>query len=346
MKRYLNIIVLLAMVTLSACEHKDLCINHRDHAHRYHINIIADYRYDWEEFYGSGPDWKNNWPKGYMPYDELRPKKPEGLRVVNYNDKGDYNRHNISADGDIVTLYNGENDILLYNNDTEYIIFSNTSDGVSTRVTTRTRTRASYEPSGFANEGEKTVSPPDMLFANYIENYVAEKAVEPKDLEVELQPLVFTYKCRFEFGTEDNPEGGLKYVALARADLSGMAESVLLNTGETSPEAVTILSEDSEVTDWGVRSCITSFGIPSSPNLNYPTRAGSKHALVLHLRLRNGTYKTIDFDVTDQVQAQPHGGVIVVKDIVITDDEGKQGSGAFDVDVDDWGPYENIDIIL
>lgn len=346
MKRYLNIIVLLAMVTLSACEHKDLCINHRDHAHRYHINIIADYRYDWEEFYGSGPDWKNNWPKGYMPYDELRPKKPEGLRVVNYNDKGDYNRHNISADGDIVTLYNGENDILLYNNDTEYLIFSNTSDGVSTRVTTRTRTRASYEPSGFANEGEKTVSPPDMLFANYIENYVAEKAVEPKDLEVELQPLVFTYKCRFEFGTEDNPEGGLKYVALARADLSGMAESVLLNTGETSPEAVTILSEDSEVTDWGVRSCITSFGIPSSPNLNYPTRAGSKHALVLHLRLRNGTYKTIDFDVTDQVQAQPHGGVIVVKDIVITDDEGKQGSGAFDVKVDDWGPYENIDIIL
>ena len=183
MKRYFSILTMVAMVALSSCNHKDLCKNHRDHAHRYHINIIADYRYDWEELcYENGTDWENEWPEHYMPYDELRPTKPGGLRVVNYNNDGDYNRHNISADGGVVTLYEGENDLLLYNNDTEYIIFSRTGTDATTRATTRTRTRADYEPSEFANDGENTVAPPDMMFANYIENYVPEKVVDPVDV--------------------------------------------------------------------------------------------------------------------------------------------------------------------
>jgi hypothetical protein len=185
-----------------------------------------------------------------------------------------------------------------------------------------------------------------MLFANYIENYVPAKVVEPVEVEVELQPLVFTYKCRFEFGNDTIPDGNLKYVALAKADLSGMAASVLLETGETSEDAVTILSEDAEVTDWGVRSCIRSFGIPAFPNPNYPTRGEARHALVLHLRLKNGDYVSYDYDVTDQVTKQPHGGVIVIKDIAIPDDVVSKGSGAFDVVVDDWGPYEEIDLLL
>jgi hypothetical protein len=42
------------------------------------------------------------------------------------------------------------------------------------------------------------------------------------------------------------------------------------------------------------------------------------------------------------VNAQPHGGVIVVDGIVVKKEDGVQGSGAFDVVVDDWGPYEDI----
>jgi hypothetical protein len=346
MKRYLIIAAMAVMALATSCVHKDLCEDHREHAHRYHINIIADYRYDWEEhIFEDATDWEYRWPDEYMPYDLLRPTKPGGLRVVNYNSDGDYNRHNISPDGGVITLYEGKNDLLFYNNDTEYIIFSRTN-GASTRATTRTRTRADYKPSRFADSTELTVSPPDMLFANYIENYVPAKVVEPVEVEVELQPLVFTYKCRFEFGNDTIPDGNLKYVALAKADLSGMAASVLLETGETSEDAVTILSEDAEVTDWGVRSCIRSFGIPAFPNPNYPTRGEARHALVLHLRLKNGDYVSYDFDVTDQVTNQPHGGVIVVKDIAIPDDVVSKGSGAFDVVVDDWGPYEEIDLLL
>ncbi|MBR5853302.1 MAG: DUF5119 domain-containing protein [Alistipes sp.] len=337
MKRYLLLLTVM-LIGVTSCEHKDLCYDHRDHAHRYHINVIADYRLDWEECLG-GIDWEESWPEDYLDYDGLRPSYPSGLRVVAYNEKGDYNIHNIKPQGGVVSLYEGMNDLLFYNNDTEYIIFSRTGNGATTRATTRTRTRATYTPSVYAKEGEPTLSPPDMLFANYYKNYYAEKVVEPTDVEVELQPLVFTYKIRYEF------KSGLEYVAMARGALSGMASSVLLNTGETSDDSATLLF-DCEVTDYGVRAIVNSFGAPGYPNPNYPTRADNQHALNLEVLLRNGRTMNFDYDVTNQLKSQPHGGVIVIKDIEISEEDGKQGSGAFDVEVDDWGPYEDVPLPL
>ena len=99
---------------------------------------------------------------------------------------------------------------------------------------------------------------------------------------------------------------------------------------------------DGEVTPWGARAFVSSFGLPAFPNTNYPSRAEVKHALNLEVMLKNGTMLSFDFDVTDQIEAQPHGGVIVVKDIVVKPESGTQASGGFDVDVNDWGPYEDI----
>ena len=205
----------------------------------------------------------------------------------------------------------------------------------TTRATTRVRTRASYTGNSYADDDEPTLTPPDMLYANYYDSYIAEKVVDPTDVEVTLQPLVFTYKVRYEF------KEGLKYVSMARGALSGMASSVLLVTGETSADAATLLY-DCEVTDFGVRALVTSFGVPGFPHPNYPTRETGKHSLNLEILMKNSKTITFEFDVTDQVKAQPHGGVIVVKDIVITEEDGKQGSGGFDVVVDDWGDYEDI----
>lgn len=334
MKRYLTLFGILFAVVFTACEHKELCSNHRDHAHRYHINVIADYRYDWEECLG-GPDWKTSWPEDYLPYDDLRPGTPSGLRVVNFNEAGDYNLHNIAANGGVINLYEGKNNLLFYNNDTEYIVFSSFENMATTRATTRVRTRASYTGNTYADDDEPTLTPPDMLYANYYDGYIAEKVVDPADVEVTLQPLVFTYKVRYEF------KEGLKYVSMARGALSGMASSVLLVTGETSADAATLLY-DCEVTDFGVRALVTSFGVPGYPHPNYPTRETGKHALNLEILMKNSKTITFEFDVTDQVKAQPHGGVIVVKDIVIAEEDGKQGSGGFDVSVDDWGDYEDI----
>ena len=336
MKQILYTLAGLFLVITTSCEHKELCYHHADHAQKYHINVVADYRYDWEENYG-GTDWKANWPKDYTPYDELRPGKPSGLRVINTGIDGKDNMHNISPDGGVITLFEGANDLLFYNNDTEYIIFNRVGSGsdASTRATTRSRTRATYLGSKYANEGEETMTPPDMLYGNYFEDYLCEKLVEAPEVKVTLQPLVFTYKIRYEFSE------GLEFVSLARGALSGMARSVNINSGETSAEAATLLF-DCEMTDFGARAFVTSFGVPAFPNANYPSRAEGKHALNLEVMLKNGNIVTFDFDVTDQVKAQPHGGVIVIKDIVIEPSQGTQGSGGFDVNVSDWGPYEDI----
>lgn len=341
MKKLLNILTaVLLMAASTSCEHKDLCYNHPEHAHKYHIRVVADYRYDWEELY-QGTDWQASWPADYTPYDDLRPGKPSGLRVVNSNAEGNSNTHNIQPDGGTVTLYEGLNDILFYNNDTEYILFSRigSGSGATTRATTRSRTRSTYMGSKYANEGEETMTPPDALFANYYEGYRAEKVVEPTVVEVTLQPLVFTYKVRYEFAE------GLEYVSMARGALTGMARSVLMNTGETSEEAATLLY-DCEKTDFGARAFVNSFGVPAFPNDHYPSRAEGKHALNLEVMLKNGNMLSFDFDVTDQVKAQPHGGVIVVKDIVVKAEEGTQASGGFDVSVSDWGPYQDITLPL
>ncbi|MBR2424409.1 MAG: DUF5119 domain-containing protein [Tidjanibacter sp.] len=336
MKKVLYILAIL-LPLLSSCEHKDLCYNHREHAHKYHIRIVADYRYDWEECYG-GIDWSTSWPSDYVPYDELRPTKPSGLRVVNYGVESGSDNHNIGADGGVVNLFEGPNNILLYNNDTEYIVFSRHQEGNSatTRATTRVRSRSTYKASEFANKGEETITPPDMLFANYIEGYEPEKSVDPVVENVVLQPLVYTYYIHYKFTS------GLKYVAIARGALTGMAASVTMNTGDTSDVAATLIY-DCTVTDKGVEAQVRSFGAPSFPHDHYPSRGEeAKHALNLEVMLRNGKMLNFDFDVTDQVKKQPHGGVIVVDGIEVSSEDGSQGSGSFDVDVNGWGDYQDI----
>lgn len=341
MKRLLNISLLALALVVTSCNHKELCYDHREHAHKFHIEVMSDYRCDWEENHGY-MDWSTAWPDHYIDYESLRPEAPKGLRVINYNEELESNTHNIDASGGVITLYEGANDILFYNNDTEYILFQRQQNGskATTRATTRTRTRATYVGSEYTDKDEETMTPPDMLFANYIEDYVPEKSIDPVAFPVTLQPLVFTYKIRFEFLEE---EGGLEYVAYARGALSGMAASVLMDSGETSAEGATILFDDSEITDFGVRAIVTSFGIPAYPNENYLTRVESrKNGLNLEVILRNGKLVNFNFDVTEQVQKQPHGGVIVVSGLQIKPEDGTQGSGAFDVDVNGWEEYEDV----
>lgn len=344
MKRTLYILAIL-LPLFSSCEHKDLCYNHREHAHKFHINVVSDYRYDWEENYG-GTDWTDpvewNNLNGSATYDDLRPEKPSGLRVVNTSAESGKDTHNIGADGGVVTLFEGPNDILLYNNDTEYILFTNHNDGskASTRATTRSRSRSTFKEGVFATPGEETMTPPDMLFANYIEGYDPEKTIDPVDVDVTLQPLVYTYYIHYKF------KEGLKYVAIARGALSGMASWVVLDTGDTSEEAITLLFEDCKVTENGVEAQVRSFGLPGFPHENYPTRTEARnHELSLEVMLRNGKMLDFKFDVTTQVEAQPHGGVIVLEEkdyIVIEEEDGSQGSGSFDVEVEGWGDYKDV----
>lgn len=336
-------LIVSTMAMIVSCEHKDLCFDHDEHAPNSDVRIVAMYEREWQYTCEGGTDWKtySTWLELFgMEYDVLRPEIPDGLRVQIYNVDGTDNTFNIAPEGATVQMRPGEHSLLLYNNDTEYIVFDNMQHYASARATTRSRARSSYLGNRYlGNSEETTVSQPDMLYGSFIESYVAEKSAVTDVINVTMRPLVFTYLVRYEFSR------GLEYVSLARGALAGMAQAVWLNSGRTSEETATILY-DCEVQDFGGQALVRSFGVPDFPNEHYGTRVGHKYALNLEVRLKNGKIKSFDFDVTDQVAVQPLGGVIIVKGIEISDEEGQEGGSSFDIDVEDWGEYKDIELNL
>lgn len=344
MKRFsLKYIPLLAgaLTVLASCEHKELCFDHELHAPKSAVHIQAEYEHEWELMSEGGTDWESMWKEEFgLEYDELRPSIPEGLRIQFYHEDGTGSTHNVVPEGDVLQVRPGQHSILLYNNDTEYIVFDDMGSFASARATTRTRTRSSYLGNSYMEStDENTVNEPDMLYGSYIESYTAERKLETDELPVTMHPLVFRYLVRYKFSH------GLEYVALARGALAGMAGAVWLNSGRTAEEPATILY-DCTVEDFGAQACVHSFGIPDYPNELYTTRTDRRYGLNLEVMLKNGKIKSFDFDVTDQVAAQPQGGVIEVDGIEITDEEGLEGGSGFDVDIDDWGEYEDIELPL
>lgn len=342
MKRliYMGALGLLAL-GLAACENKELCFNHADHAPRYATDVSISYAREWQQPYEDGTDWSAEWGSLGMgfPYDDLRPGIPEGVRLTSFNADGLRTDNNIEPYGEVVHLSPGPNSLIFYNNDTEYIIFNDMESYDQASATTRSRSRDSYtgnpyyKPAGGSRD-EVTVNPPDMLYGHYIDRYVQERVTTPQHLDVTMRPLVFTYVVRYLF------EHGYDNVALARGALSGMAGSVYLSSGRTTNEAVTVLY-DCTLEEWGVMALVHSFGVPDFPNPLY-SRADRNFALNLEVRLKSGKILNFNFDITDQVRRQPHGGVITVGGIDIPDETPPEGGGSgFDVAVDDWGEFED-----
>jgi len=325
---------------LASCNNKDLCDDHWEHALRYRVDYRIDWQLDWQYTYDGSIDWQKDWANYDfgMTYDALRPIKPEGVRAQVYTDGHDNEITNIPADGGIVNMTPGEHQILFYNNDTEYIVINDIHSSAQATATTRARSRATYIGNSAleSHEKENTVNPPDFLFGHYIKCYHAEKSQTAPIVNVAMKPLVFRYLVRYHF------DYGLQYVGLGRGALAGMAGSVYLTDGHTGNDVATVLY-DCEVKPWGVEATVNTFGVPNYPNPDY-SRADASYGLNLEVRLTNGHILSFDFDITEQIAKQPHGGVIEVGGIKIPDELGKEDSGSFDVNVGGWGEYEDITI--
>ena len=320
------------LLLLGGCR-KDLCYDHPDHAFSVQVNLTATWEQEWERSYQT--DWQSVWnPAWPQRYDDLRPDVPTGIRARIYTGGTAENEGNLSPEGGRLYMNEGTHDLLFYNNDTEYIVFNDIAALASASATTRSLTRGAFEA---LHAGERTVNQPDMLYGAYMEEYTAEKTLAPTELPVTLRPLVYTYMIRYEF------ESGQQYVALARGALAGMAETVYLNDGHTGENAATVLF-DCTLEDYGAEALVQSFGVPDYPGEHYGRgdTDGRRYSLNLEVRMVNGKFKTFEFDVTDQVKGQPRGGVIVVSGLSISDDEGLEGGGSFDVDVDGWGEWVDI----
>ena len=339
--------VAVAVLVISAsCEHKQLVFD--QHLAHYWVHINPSYDQDWQYAYDEEtPDWSMLWDAdrfGFQ-YDSLRPELPLGLRVLaqDLNNKSQSYVNNISATGGRAYLTGKDNSLLFYNNDTEYIIFNDLGTQTAATATTRTRTRSTYLGNQFSSETEEnTVAPPDMLYAAYLDNvHVDHRTFEDEidTIPVLLRPLVFTYLVRYEVTY------GMQYLGIARGALSGMAGSVYLHNGHTTEQVVTVIYDGQVIEDYGVEAYVESFGIPNYPNAGY-TRGPQNYALNLEVRLRNGRMMSFDFDVTDQVEHQPHGGVIEVTGIEIPDSIGQVEGSGFDVVVEGWGDYVDVDLPL
>lgn len=303
-------------------------------------DIEATYNTEWEVPITPRMDWESHWPDSIgIPYSALRPAIPSGLRMACYNshDPVPY-LINMPSQGGEIDVPGEILDVLFYNNDTEYIVFENVNHFSEVTATTRLKTRASYTGNsalGSEYEAEPTVSAPDMLFTTSMTDY--RPADDSTTIEVYLEPVVFSYAVHFTF------KHGLEHVVLARGTLTGMAAGVNLYTRTTIHERATILY-DCTLHNEGITAIVQSFGVPDyHVNDEHPDMTG-RYGITLEMLLDNGKTVTRDFDVSPQVAVQPSGGVIMVGDISITEDESKPptGGGAFDVDVADWGDNEDI----
>lgn len=367
-KKIIAYFFLLVQLALAACTHKDLYVGQDTSSTlvlkvNWHLEWSLEYLVDWENQWNS--DWEIDWSK-------VMPTEPEGVRLLaETKDDGYRQIFNLPSDGGNVTLQPGGYTALFYNNDTEYIVFDTDNLVSSVTATTRTRTRSPYSEN---NPSEVTVNAPDFLFTSYTDELQICEPDEGDDTEeriieinVPMAPVVFSYIVRCEF------EGGKEFINEARVALSGMAGTVNLSNRRTLDDVVTVLYDEAEVSDYGVEAVVRSFGlcnfdpVPTDeyPNGHFytPDETGytaglscsvrpladeqTRNVLTLEVALKSGQTKTFEVDVTDRMREQPRGGVLVIKGLEITPDEGEGNStGGFDVSVDDWENSEDIDLPL
>lgn len=332
---------MLTAISLTSCEQKDLCLDHWSHAFSCDIMVETDWQLKWEYKNPDGVDWSAEWPEQHFgfSYESLDPLTSSGIRCLVYQG-GVLDISNIDSEGGKIYMRPGESSMLFFNNDTEHILFSGIDKSATAMASTQPIFRSSYLGSPFSGseEGENTVSPPDFLFSHYIEEYKASASELIPTLSFTMKPLVFRYLIRVSI------EEGRDYAAVARGALSGMASSVFLTDGRTDKTEATLMF-DFEMKDFGMEAVVNSFGLPNLPDPDY-SRGDEANGLNVEIRLKNGKIINHHFNVTDLLSSQPRGGVIELGGIVITEEEGKESTGSFDVDVNGWGEYEDVPIIL
>lgn len=320
-----------------SCEHQELCYDHTPHAERVEYKLELSFDCEWEYNVETHVDWEQVWKPEYgVSYDELRPKEPEGVRIHIFNEDNETEtvRNLTKSNSTVRFTEEGHYDVLLYNNDTEYIVFEGLESFNNAYATTRGVNRTTYRGNSLKTRAgeEVTVNPPDMLFGAYKESLFVEKSTQTDTMKVTLKPLVYTYLIRYEV------KEGADYISLARGALAGMAKGVNLGNGRTLKDEATVMFDCETIGDFGTQALVKSFGIPDYPNPNY-SRGSQQFCLNLEAKLKNGTLQQFEFDVTDQIEKQPHGGVIVVE--VESIFEGITGGG-FDIGVDGWGDAVDV----
>ena len=327
--------MLLTATTLGGCR-EELCYDHTRRS-----AVALDYEREWERDYGMAHTQAWDEARWHGSYDSHRPATPEGVSMTVYNADGSTTPYFLEPAGGDISLEAGKHDILFYNNDTEYIVINDAASLPDASASTTSRSRASLVA---MHSGERTVSPPDVLYGAYADSVPEASLHAVTPMAVTMRPLVYTYVIRYEVTY------GLDQVRLARGALAGMAEKVYLKDGHTGTESATVLFDCEPVADGddAIIARVKSFGVPAFPGEHYgrtdaAVDPSQRFTLNLEVLLPSGTIATYEADVTDQMRLQPRGGVLTMTDLYIIDEADQEESG-FDVDIDDWGEWTDVDL--
>ena len=334
------IVVLFLLLFVSACR-KELVYDIQPDDEISDNSLILDIEWELEWEYGVDTDWENMWGNvgADNDYDYFRPRKPEGIAVVFYDGNENdyfYNRElHLPASGGTIKLDETTKAVMLYNDDSEYITLNGLASPHTAYATTRSSNRSSRGSLEEFHRDERTMNAPDLLYGAYAEIDDLLKTKAENKASMTLKPLVYGYVVRFFI------EKNLEYIASAQGFLAGMAESIFIKDGKKS-ESKSIIPFSCLLTSYGLGAQIVTFGTPESSEIKNGIE-GHSHDLVLEILLTNGKTMSFDFDITEQMNHQPSGGVIFLEHLDIPDDIVKGGSG-FETDVDEWGDQQNIDI--
>lgn len=326
------------------------------------VNWQAAWAFDWKtEVYG---------PVGYT--------EPKGIRMHIYTlddteaPKSHYVYNFVGNQGQ-ADVFVGIHDLLFHNNDSEVLLFRSEDDladiysytriiskGLKSSIPVQTieqkiATKADDddEETDLTEEIDEPVAfAPDELFVMFEPKYHITDDLNDYEyidgqyvlrIEGELIPHSFIYLFQVKILNNLDRVAG----SMGGAALTGVAESVNLRTGETSTETVSILMDayydaTSDPEMFGAR--VLSFGIPGCNPYDPVSVAAAptgRHWLVLNINFKNGKYKNVRIDVTDQIRALPTGGVIPLE-IDVNDfpseetDPSIDEGGGFDALIDDW----------
>ena len=225
-------------------------------------------------------------------------------------------------------------------------------------------TNESMQPSRYhAPRHTHSFYAPEPLFAAYSQaveinpnlsgfEYDDVRNVYVMKLNMALEPLTFIYLTQVIL---HNNKGRIVNVD-GTANLSGLAQSVVLNTGQTGDEAVTVsynvrmkndCRKGQETVDI-VGGRLMTFGICST-RANAISRADDidekqRHYMDVTMHFNNGTDSTFVFDVTQQVRHRYKGGVITVElDMDTIPVPTRSDGSGFDAvvrETEDGGTYE------
>ena len=214
---------------------------------------------------------------------------------------------------------------------------------------------------------------PEELFAGYeagieinknLDGFVYDEATDTwvRYLKMTLQPVTYIYLLQVILH-HNNRNGRIITAIDGNANLSGMAKSVNLNTGQTGSDAITVHTnvrmkfdqkgKDDEIVDI-IGGKVLTFGIPKINPYKLDTRAymeslkkvadadlNNRHYLDVNMQFYNGKDSTFVFDVTDQVRRLYRGGVITVElDMDHVPIPSHSGGSGFDAVVKDFEEKE------